>query len=329
MSELVAKFLSSKGASANANLENIYYGLAGTVEVGTVTDGDTASVTNTGTSQHAVLDFVLPRGLQGEQGVQGPKGDTGYQGPQGLTGPQGPKGDKGDKGDTGDTGPQGPQGEQGIQGIPGHQGIQGIQGETGPQGLKGDTGDTGPTGPKGDTGPQGEKGDPFTYSDFTEEQLAALTGPQGPRGDQGEQGPKGDPFTYDDFTPGQLALLVGPQGPKGDTGDPGLSAYQGAVNAGYQGTESEFYGNLATSGGYVSKTVTFTSGQWSGGILRIPASSHGMNSATFVFVLRHQVSGTLKTGTWATVETSVAYDASTGDVVLAASAPYDGAITFS
>lgn len=38
-------------------------------------------------------------------------------------------------------------------------------------------------GMKGDTGPQGQKGDkgdPFTYDDFTEEQLAALTGPTGP-----------------------------------------------------------------------------------------------------------------------------------------------------
>lgn len=37
-----------------------------------------------------------------------------------------------------------------------------------------DTGIKGPKGDKGDTGPQGE---PFTYDDFTEEQLAALTGP--------------------------------------------------------------------------------------------------------------------------------------------------------
>ena len=37
-------------------------------------------------------------------------------------------------------------------------------------------------------GADGAKGDPFTYADFTPEQLEALRGPQGP---QGEQGPRG------------------------------------------------------------------------------------------------------------------------------------------
>lgn len=42
--------------------------------------------------------------------------------------------------------------------------------------TKGDTGDTGPAGPAGETGPVGPKGDPFTYDDFTPEQLEALLG---------------------------------------------------------------------------------------------------------------------------------------------------------
>lgn len=103
---------------------------------------------------------------------------------------------------------------------------------------------------------KGEKGDPFTYEDFTEEQLAALkgekgdtgekgetgeTGPQGPvgatgsqgakgdtgekgeKGDRGEQGPEGQAghdFTYEDFTPQQLNAL---KGPKGDDGADGVS----------------------------------------------------------------------------------------------------------
>ena len=57
---------------------------------------------------------------------------------------------------------------------------------------------------------KGDKGDPFTYADFTQAQLAALTGPVGP------QGEKGDPFKYSDFTADQLAALTGPAGPKGD-----------------------------------------------------------------------------------------------------------------
>lgn len=94
----------------------------------------------------------------------------------------------------------------------------------------------GPKGDKGDDGERGDKGDPFTYADFTAEQLEAL---RGPRGDKmtfddltedevealrGEKGDKGDPFTYQDFTPAQLEALSGPQGvqgPPGPQGEPG------------------------------------------------------------------------------------------------------------
>lgn len=70
-------------------------GAAATVAVGTVTTGEPdtpASVTNSGTQNAAVLDFVIP------QGVKGDKGD------KGDTGPQGVQGEKGDKGDTGEKG---------------------------------------------------------------------------------------------------------------------------------------------------------------------------------------------------------------------------------
>lgn len=46
-------------------------GKAATVKIGTVTSGDTASVTNSGTDTNAVLDFVLPKGEKGEDGVSG------------------------------------------------------------------------------------------------------------------------------------------------------------------------------------------------------------------------------------------------------------------
>ena len=113
----------------------------------------------------------------------------GIKGDAGTPGPAGPKGDaftyadfteeqlnalKGPKGDNGEAGPQGPQG------------IQGVQGEPGPQGPRGEQG------PRGVDGAKGEKGDPFTYANFTAEQLAGLKGPKGDAGPVGPQGVKGD-----------------------------------------------------------------------------------------------------------------------------------------
>ena len=95
-------------------------------------------------------------------------------------------------------------------------------------------------------GPKGDKGDPFTYEDFTAEQLAALVGPQGPAGEKGEQGPqgiqgkqgpagadgaKGDKGDTGD--PGE----VGPQGPKGDKGDTGEAGPKG--DTGERGPQGE------------------------------------------------------------------------------------------
>ena len=54
-----------------------------------------------------------------------------------------------------------------------------------------------------------------------QEWLDSLKGLQGP---QGEPGPKGDPFTYADFTAEQLANLKGPKGDKGEDGRDGASA---------------------------------------------------------------------------------------------------------
>lgn len=160
-------------------------------------------------------DFTIAQlnALKGEKGERGEKGDTGQQGekgekgdpftyedftPEQLAGLKGAKGDRGAKGDTGEQGPQG------VPGATGAQGVQGIKGNKGDpftyadftaeqlEGLKGEKGDTGATGPKGD---KGDKGDPFKYEDFTPEQLEAL------------KGEKGDPFTFDDFTVEQLEAL--------------------------------------------------------------------------------------------------------------------------
>lgn len=124
----------------------------------------TASVKNSGSDYHAVLDFEfgIPAGEQGKKGNKGEKGDPGPQGPagpQGETGPAGPQGDPG---------PQGPEGPQGLRGPEGPRGPQGEKGDPGPKGEKGDTG---PAGPQGEPGAPGKQGDP---------------GPQGPQGEPGQ-----------------------------------------------------------------------------------------------------------------------------------------------
>lgn len=76
-------------------------GAAATVTVGTTTTGapgTPASVTNSGTSSAAVLNFVIPQGVVGNTGatgLQGPIGAQGPAGPAGVTGPQGPTGPQG------------------------------------------------------------------------------------------------------------------------------------------------------------------------------------------------------------------------------------------
>ena len=141
-------------------------GEAATLRVGTVVTsapGGFASVNNSGTSQDAVLDFLIPRGDTGPQGEKGDAGPQGLQGPQGEKGDTGPQGSQGEKGDTG---PQGPQGEKGDTGPQGPQGEKGDTGPQGPQGEKGDTGPQGPQGEKGDTGPQGPQGEPGAPGTF-------------------------------------------------------------------------------------------------------------------------------------------------------------------
>lgn len=64
-------------------------GKAATIEIGTVETlpaGSSATVTNSGDENAAVVNFGIPRGATGPQG---PKGDTGAQGPQGPQGEAG------------------------------------------------------------------------------------------------------------------------------------------------------------------------------------------------------------------------------------------------
>jgi hypothetical protein len=73
-------------------------GTAATISVGTTSTGaagTNASVTNSGNSGAAVLNFTIPQGATGPQGAIGPQGLTGPQGPQGNQGLTGPSGSYG------------------------------------------------------------------------------------------------------------------------------------------------------------------------------------------------------------------------------------------
>ena len=86
-----------------------------------------------------------------------------------------------------------------------------------------------------------------------QEWLDSLKGLQGP---QGEPGPKGDPFTYADFTPDQLEAL---QGPKGDKGEDGLSAFNIAQLNGFQGTYVEWLKSLKARTAQVLRQIMLIS----------------------------------------------------------------------
>lgn len=97
--------------------------------------------------------------------------------------------------------------------------------ELGPQGEPGKDGITPHIGENGnwfigdeDTGKssRGEPGAPFVYSDFTDEQLAALTGPTGPQGPQGPPGETG---------------ATGPTGPAGYTPQKGTDYWTASDKA--------------------------------------------------------------------------------------------------
>lgn len=67
-----------------------------TITVGSTATGEpgtNAQVTNSGTSENAILNFTIPRG---ETGATGPIGPQGLQGETGATGPTGPQGLQGE-----------------------------------------------------------------------------------------------------------------------------------------------------------------------------------------------------------------------------------------
>jgi hypothetical protein len=134
-------------------------GASASVTVGsttTLSPGADATVTNSGDTRNAILNFGIPTGAQGPQGIQGPKGDTG------------PMGQTGAKGDTGaaatvqvgntNTGAPGTNAQVTNAGNE-HFAVFNF---TIPRGDKGETGATGAQGDKGDKGDKGDTGQAAT-----------------------------------------------------------------------------------------------------------------------------------------------------------------------
>lgn len=62
--------------------------------------GTNVTVTDVTGSPNHILDFVIPKGFDGEDGADGVIGPTGPQGIQGVQGIQGPTGPTGPKGNS-------------------------------------------------------------------------------------------------------------------------------------------------------------------------------------------------------------------------------------
>ena len=214
-----------------------------------------------------MLDFVIPRGRDGDAG------EPGAIGPTGPTGPMGPTGVTGAQGDPGPVGPTGPAGSTGTTGIAETITIRytttgdpdtgaAVNDVTGgpdhvldfviPRGRDGATGSTGPIGVTGPPGLQGERGTTGATG------LPGPTGPTGVTGPPGLQGERG--------TTGATGL-PGPTGPTGVTGPPGLQGERGATGP----------GTLAI---YLATNQSVSNGGWVGLGTSLSSTSFIMSTVT-------------------------------------------------
>lgn len=130
-------------------------GASASVTVGsttTLSPGAAATVTNSGDTRNAILNFGIPTG------ARGPKGDTGSKGD---TGPMGPKGAKGDTGaaatvQVGNTNTGAPGTNASVENVGNEHNA--ILNFTIPRGDKGETGSQGPQGIQGPAGQNGTDG---------------------------------------------------------------------------------------------------------------------------------------------------------------------------
>ena len=208
-------------------------------------------------------------GIDGKDGRDGIDGKDGRDGIDGAPGADGAPGRDGRDGRDGIDGKDGRDGIDGKDGINGQDGRDGIDGQNGADGAPGRDGRDGRDGVDGEPGPKGDQGDPGAdgksayecavevgFQGTEEEWVASLRGPQGiqgvpgrdgrdgkdgKQGAQGIQGPQGNPGRDGiDGVDGK----DGAQGPEGPQGPDGKSAYQCAVDLGFEGTEQDWLDSL-------------------------------------------------------------------------------------
>ena len=196
-------------------------GQSATIRIGettTLPPGSEATVTNTGTTTDAVLNFGIPTGPTGPAGKDGKDGES-IVGPPGKDGVDGKNGkaatirvgatttlSPGEPAAVTNVGTTEdavfnfaiPRGEDGADGIPGKDGEQGPEGPPGPAGKDGEQGPEGPPGPAGKDGTsptieigQTEKlpagSTPYVVNHGTDENIILDFGiPEGQQGPPGE-----------------------------------------------------------------------------------------------------------------------------------------------
>ena len=172
----------------------------------------------------------------------------------------------------------------------------------------------------------------------------AVQGPVGPVGPVGPKGDKGDPFTYDDFTPEQLEQLKGPKGDPGPTYTAGENITISADNviSATGGGEPDAYikeafvsGNTLTLTKKDNSTVAFTpeggsglqnlsDGTGQGSVQGFHGSATGMGSFSMGYASKARAYTSLAFGYASTVS-----EASENGIALGYSNENDGKRTVS
>ena len=244
-----------------------FNGITPEIQIGTVTSGPEAQVTDVGDAPHVKLNFVLPKGDPGDIGPQGPRGETGPQGPVGTSlvvldryetlealkaahaaggvGDAYAVGTEADNviylwgADTMDWVKLGS-----LQGPAGPQGATGATGPEGPQGEKGDTGAAGPAGADGKTPVKGT--DYFTEADKQEIAQAAADLVEVPDGFSG---------SYNDLTDVPPAFTPAAHNQAASTITAGTFAGQVVANSNGQAAASYVVRNSKLASAEESPTV--------------------------------------------------------------------------